>query len=145
MLNGTPVMTKDFRWKTGVNFATNKNEAKALAGDDFGYFTFSGGESNNVWSRLEVGGSFGDIYGTTFVRDEKGNIQYEPAKEGQKDSDRLPLVDKTNPVKLGNSTPDFNFSDSSIIVTILSKRLFPLTCLTPTVISPSSTTVPAYA
>lgn len=84
MLNGTPVMTKDFRWKTGVNFATNKNEAKALAGDDFGYFTFSGGESNNVWSRLEVGGSFGDIYGTTFVRDEKGNIQYEPAKEGQK-------------------------------------------------------------
>ena len=31
-------MTKDFRWKTGVNFATNKNEAKALAGDDFGYF-----------------------------------------------------------------------------------------------------------
>lgn len=71
MLNGTPVMTKDFRWKTGVNFATNKNEAKALAGDDFGYFTFSGGESNNVWSRLEVGGSFGDIYGTTFVRDEK--------------------------------------------------------------------------
>lgn len=109
MLNGTLVMTKDFRWKTGVNFATNKNEAKALAGDDFGYFTFSGGESNNVWSRLEVGGSFGDIYGTTFVRDEKGNIQYEPAKEGQKDSDRLPLVDKTNPVKLGNSTPDLTW------------------------------------
>ena len=115
MLNGTPVMTKDFRWKTGVNFATNKNEAKALAGDDFGYFTFSGGESNNVWSRLEVGGSFGDIYGTTFVRDEKGNIQYEPAKEGQKDSDRLPLVDKTNPVKLGNSTPDFNLGWSNTI------------------------------
>lgn len=115
MLNGTLVMTKDFRWKTGVNFATNKNEAKALAGDDFGYFTFSGGESNNVWSRLELGGSFGDIYGTTFVRDEKGNIQYEPAKEGQKDSDRLPLVDKTNPVKLGNSTPDFNLGWSNTI------------------------------
>ena len=48
------ILTKDFRWKTGVNFATNKNEAKALAGDDFGYFTFSGGESNNVWSRLEA-------------------------------------------------------------------------------------------
>ena len=103
MLNGTPVMTKDFRWKTGVNFATNKNEAKALAGDDFGYFTFSGGESNNVWSRLEVGGSFGDIYGTTFVRDEKAIFSMNLQRR-TKDSDRLPLVDKTNPVKLGNST-----------------------------------------
>lgn len=108
MMSGSPVMSKDFRWKTNLNFATNKNEAKELAGDEFGYFTFSGGESNNVWSRLEVGGSFGDIYGTTFVRDEKGNIQYEALKEGQKESDRLPLVDKSNPKKLGNSTPDFN-------------------------------------
>lgn len=100
MLNATPVMTRNFRWKTGVNFATNKNKAIELAGDDFGYFQFSGGESNNVWSRLEVGGSFGDFYGTTFQRDDNGKILY--------GEDGLPLVDKSNPVKLGNSNPDFN-------------------------------------
>ena len=76
VLNATPVMTKDFRWKTGVNFATNKNEAIKLV-DELDRFMFNGGESNNVWSYLEVGGSFGDIYGTTFVRDDNGKIQYE--------------------------------------------------------------------
>ena len=48
------------------SFATNKNEAKALAGDDFGYFTFSGGESNNVWSRLEAV-SYTHLYITTNI------------------------------------------------------------------------------
>lgn len=105
MLNATPVVTNSFRWKTGVNFATNKNEAKELA-EGLGYFLFSGGESNNVWSRLEVGGSFGDFYGTTFVRDDNGNIQYENG---------LPLVDKSNPKKLGNSNPDFNLGWSNTL------------------------------
>lgn len=115
MMSGTPVMTQNFRWKTNLNFATNKNEAKELAGDAFPYFSFSGGESNNVWSRLEVGGSFGDIYGTTFVRDEKGNIQYGPVRDGQPESEWLPLVDKKNAVKLGNSMPDFNLGWSNTI------------------------------
>ena len=41
------------------------------------------------------------------------------------------------------SSPDFSFSDSSIIFTIFSKRLAPPVFLTSTVNSPSSTTVPA--
>ena len=104
MLNGTPVMTDNFRWKTGVNFATNKNEAKELAGDAFPYFAFNGGESANIWSRLEVGGSFGDIYGTTFEREENGKLKLD--KEG------LPIKNN-DPVKLGNSNPDFNLGWSN--------------------------------
>lgn len=111
MLNATPIMNNNFRWKTGINFATNKNEAKKLAGDDFGYFQFSGGESNNVWSRLEVGGSFGDIYGTTFVRDDNGNIKFEKDEKGNE----LPVVNMSDPKKLGNSTPDFNLGWSNTI------------------------------
>lgn len=104
MLNGTPVITDNFRWKTGVNFATNKNEAKELAGDAFPYFAFNGGESANIWSRLEVGGSFGDIYGTTFERDENGKFKL--------DKDGLPIKNN-DPVKLGNSNPDFNLGWSN--------------------------------
>lgn len=106
MLNATPVVTNSFRWKTGLNFATNKNEAKELA-EGLGYFQFSGGESNNVWSRLEVGGSFGDLYGTTFVRDDNGKIQY--------GDNGLPVVDKSNPKKLGNSNPDYNLGWSNTL------------------------------
>lgn len=113
MLNATPVMTNNFRWKTGVNFAINKNKAIELA-EGLDRFMFNGGESNSVWSYLEVGGSFGDIYGTTFVRDESGKIQYEPKKENQEEDERLPMVNK-DPVKLGNSNPDFNLGWSNTI------------------------------
>lgn len=113
MLNATPVMTNNFRWKTGFNFATNKNKALELV-EGLDRFLFNGGESNNVWSYLEVGGSFGDIYGTTFVRDENGQIQYAEKTEKQLDSERMPLVNK-DPVKLGNSNPDFNLGWSNTI------------------------------
>lgn len=116
VLNATPVMTKDFRWKTGVNFATNKNEAIELV-DELDRFMFNGGESNSVWSYLEVGGSFGDIYGTTFVRDDNGKIQYEKKEmeiDGTKETVTIPLVNK-DPVKLGNSNPDFNLGWSNTI------------------------------
>ena len=43
------------------------------------------------------------------------------------------------------STADFSFSVSSIIVTIFSNLVEPVVSLTQIVISPSSTTVPAYA
>ena len=42
------------------------------------------------------------------------------------------------------STEDFNFSESSIICTMRSKRVEPAACFTLRVISPSSTAVPAY-
>ena len=53
-MNATPVMTNSSVGKPASTLPTNKNEAKALAGEALGYFQFSGGESNNVWSRLEV-------------------------------------------------------------------------------------------
>ncbi|WP_300703274.1 SusC/RagA family TonB-linked outer membrane protein [Bacteroides sp.] len=113
MLNATPVMTNNFRWKTGFNFATNKNKALELV-EGLDRFLFNGGESNYVWSYLEVGGSFGDIYGTTFKRDDNGQIQYAPKKDNQEDDERMPLVNK-DPVKLGNSNPDFNLGWSNTI------------------------------
>ncbi len=117
MMNATPVMTNSFRWKTGVNFATNKNEAKALAGEALGYFQFSGGESNNVWSRLEVGGSFGDFtvqllnvmtMAIFSMRTQEVEI------DGTIEIMTIPLVNK-DPVKLGNSSPDFNLGWSNTI------------------------------
>lgn len=99
VLGGTPVMTNDFRWKTSVNFALNRNTVVELA-EDLGYFNFEGGGSNSYGMRLEVGGSFGDIYGRTFLRDDQGNYQF--------DNDGMPIADKADIKKLGNTSPDFN-------------------------------------
>lgn len=99
VLGGTPVMTNDFRWKTSINFALNRNKVIELA-EGLGYFSFGGGGSNSYGMRLEVGGSFGDIYGRKFLRDDNGNYTY--------DEDGMPMPDKSDLKKIGNTSPDFN-------------------------------------
>lgn len=103
MVGATPVVAGDFRWKTNVNYSHNRNKAKELA-EGLGYFNFGG---NDIQSRLEPGGSFGDFYGNAFARDEQGNIQF--------DEEGLPIVDKSNLKKLGNPTPDFNLGWSNTL------------------------------
>ena len=101
VLGGTPVMTNDFRWKTSVNFSLNRNKVLELA-EGLGYFNICGEPSAGAYAmRLEEGGSFGDIYGYKFVRDEQGQIALD-------DVTGLPKKDDTDLQKLGNLTPDFN-------------------------------------
>jgi TonB-linked SusC/RagA family outer membrane protein len=99
MLSGSPVITDSFTWKTGVNFSTNKNKVLELH-PELGYFSLSGGTSNSYALRLEVGGSFGDIYGRTFKRDEQGKIAY--------DDNGLPIPNSGDLKKIGNTAADFN-------------------------------------
>ena len=103
-LNGTPVFTPDFNWKTSVNFSTNKNKIVKLHEDlkemIYGPTSFS----SSYAMKLIKGGSIGDIYGKAFVRDDAGNIVYET--EG--DNKGLPLVEGDgNTVKVGNANPVF--------------------------------------
>ena len=76
-LNGTPVLTPDFNWKTSVNFSTNKNKIVKLHEDlkemIYGPTSFS----SSYAMKLIKGGSIGDIYGKAFVCDDAGNIVYE--------------------------------------------------------------------
>ncbi|MDR2118055.1 MAG: SusC/RagA family TonB-linked outer membrane protein [Tannerellaceae bacterium] len=99
VLGGSPVWTGDFRWKTSVNYSHNRNKVIELA-EGLDRFNFGGGGSNSYDMRLEVGGSFGDFYGRMFQRDEQGNIQY--------DAEGIPLPDKSDYKKIGNTAPDFN-------------------------------------
>lgn len=104
VLGGTPVMTNDFRWKTSLNFALNRNKVLELA-EGLNYFTVSSGGSSGYGMRLEEGGSFGDIYGYKFQRDEQGKIMY--------DENGLPLQDSSDLKKVGNTSPDFNMGWSN--------------------------------
>lgn len=117
-LNGTPVLTPDFNWKTSVNFSTNKNKIVKLHEDlkemIYGPTSFS----SSYAMKLIKGGSIGDIYGKAFVRDDAGNIVYET--EG--DNKGLPLVEGDgNTVKVGNANPVFMMGSY-----ILLQRLHPL-------------------
>lgn len=89
-----------FGWTTGVNASANKNTIKELFPSRLQIssdktFVLNGGGYN----RLKVGGSFGDIYGSVFKRDNQGRIIV--------DADGVPLRDENQVQYLGNPNPKF--------------------------------------
>ena len=100
----TPVEIKNFSWKTGINYAFNKNKVVRLHAElpvfQYGPYGFS----SSYAMKLKKGGSFGDIYGKAFKRDTDGKILYETDGERQ----GLPMIEGDgNTVKVGNANPDF--------------------------------------
>ncbi len=93
----TPVMTRDFIWKSQFNMSRNTNKVLKLH-DDITQFvlTDSGSDAYRMW--LTEGGSYGDIYGYVFNRDESGKIIF----------DESGLPTKADGFSyIGNATPDF--------------------------------------
>jgi TonB-linked SusC/RagA family outer membrane protein len=99
-VEGTPLISSDFIWKIAINYARNRNLVKELHKDLPTFIYGDEGFSSSYSMRLVEGGSFGDIYGKAFDRDEKGAIKY--GENG------IPLViGDGNTIKVGNSNPDF--------------------------------------
>ena len=73
VVNAVPVRTDNFEWNTSVNFSRNKNTVvELLPGEPDKYIDF--GSSEGYTSRIYTGGSFGDLYGYKFLRNESGQI-----------------------------------------------------------------------
>lgn len=72
LLGGVPVQTDNFTWDVSLNFSKNKNTLVELI-DGLDSFTLNSTNSGNLAIRAEVGGSIGDIYGTTWKTDDDGN------------------------------------------------------------------------
>ena len=122
MIEGTPVEIKNFSWKTGINYAFNKNKVVRLHAElpvfQYGPYGFS----SSYAMKLKKGGSFGDIYGKAFKRDADGKILYETDGEHQ----GLPMIEGDgNTVKVGNANPDFTlgwtntFSWKGLVLSLL--------------------------
>ena len=122
MIEGTPVEIKNFSWKTGINYAFNKNKVVRLHAElpvfQYGPYGFS----SSYAMKLKKGGSFGDIYGKAFKRDADGKILYETDGERQ----GLPMIEGDgNTVKVGNANPDFTlgwtntFSWKGLVLSLL--------------------------
>ncbi len=99
VLNAEPISTKDFGWNTSLNFSKNKNTVvELLAGEPDRYIDF--GSSEGYTARIYTGGSFGDLYGYKFLRNESGQIILD---------DKTGAPRKTAKVEyMGNLEPDFS-------------------------------------
>ena len=73
MLNATPVMKKDFTWDMMLNFSHNDNRILELAD---GVERYSLGGYDNLQVYAQVGGDYGEIWGTKFLRVEDESSPY---------------------------------------------------------------------
>ena len=73
VLNVEPVRTRDFLWRSTLNFSNNKNLILDLAE---GVEEYNLGGYDNIKIVAKVGGGYGDIYGTKYARVEDENSPY---------------------------------------------------------------------
>lgn len=99
-LSGTPVRSKGgFTWETLLNWSANKNKIVSLA-DGINSQVLNDGTSTTGLVQLvaQVGGAYGDMYGSYYMRDDKGNKII--GENG------VPVA-STDRKKLGNNQPEW--------------------------------------
>ncbi|MEQ6120855.1 SusC/RagA family TonB-linked outer membrane protein [Reichenbachiella sp. MALMAid0571] len=117
--DATPIFTTNFKWKTTLNFSKNVNTVVSANPDNPDNF-ISTGSSEGYEAKFKAGGSIGDIYTLSFLRDDQGRIMLEngvPLKTATEDFD-LNYRGNLNPVwSLGwtNSLDYKNFSLNFIV------------------------------
>ena len=74
-INGTPLVSKNFKWISTFIFSANKNKITELADSSVVLQTGPVGGGQIVAS---VGGSMGDLYGRGYVRAPDGQVVYDP-------------------------------------------------------------------
>lgn len=103
-LDGTPIQTKNFKWKVFTTFSHNKNKIISMANTDSTVILRSAavGGAQIV---AKVGGSLGDMYGIGFERSPDGQVVYDA------NSGLAKLADQ--PVYLGSTIPKYRGSVGS--------------------------------
>ena len=103
-----PVQSNSITWSTAFNFFTNDNEIVELDPDNPGRI-IGMGSSEGYETFLRAGGSFGDLYGFMFRRDDQGRIMLDANGRPLKTSVKHDVNDWTVGY-LGNLLPDFTLS-----------------------------------
>ncbi|WP_257658814.1 SusC/RagA family TonB-linked outer membrane protein [Parapedobacter lycopersici] len=100
-----------FTWNTGANFTMNRNKIVELA-PNLGERYDIGGNYNV----LRVGGSFGDFWAATFLRDENGTIIVD--ENGAPQNGGPGYIGNNNPKSLIGWNNTFSYGDLSLSMTI---------------------------
>ncbi len=98
MLNYGVVRGTDFNWNMGFNFSRNINEVLKLSPELGDRVDLTEQGSSSYSNGLEVGGSFGDIYGLGLARNDNGVLLV---------SANGAPIKSTKLEKLGNPNPDW--------------------------------------
>ena len=98
LLSGSPIRTANFDWTTSVNFAFNEGVVVATNDED-APVGLDEPRTRNARITHIVGERYGTIFGTSFVRDNNGNIVYDI------DGDGVPIPRQGERKILGEGVP----------------------------------------
>ena len=85
------------KWNSGLNLTRNRNKVIKLLPELGGQYEITQAGVNNYSLRIREGGSYGDIYGKSFLRDADGSIMVDDNGKPQGGDFKF----------LGNPNPDF--------------------------------------
>lgn len=107
-LTATPIKQKDLNWSITANWSRNRSTVLSIKEGISDIIFYEEGRLTN---KLVVGGSAGDLYGTAYVRDDKGNLVIQTAAGASRG-----FPDYTKQfVKVGNAFPDWIGSVASTL------------------------------
>ncbi|WP_343487934.1 SusC/RagA family TonB-linked outer membrane protein [Allomuricauda sp. d1] len=98
LLSGTPLRTADFSWTTSINATFNEGTVTGT-NEDNADIGLDEPRTRNVRIQQIVGEPYGVIYGTSYVRDNNGNIVYDI------DGDGVPIPRQGERKILGEGVP----------------------------------------
>ncbi|WP_431126353.1 SusC/RagA family TonB-linked outer membrane protein [Flagellimonas flava] len=98
LIGGTPIQTDNFTWDISANISKNENKLVSLI-DGQDNFRFSSSNGGVVDVRAQVGDGYGDIYTTTWARNDAGELLV--SAEGRPRA-------TTEREKFGNYQPDYS-------------------------------------
>lgn len=108
VLGIVPLKILDFKWNTTFNFSKSSSIVTNLPQESgrltLAYSRIYDSANQTVWFQVEEGGKIGDMYGTGYLKNEKGDFVLT--------SDGNYIADN-NLKKLGNYTPDFTLGWSN--------------------------------
>lgn len=109
------IKNKDWRWKTGFNISTNKNEIVELITSNPGFQVQTGDEG--FTNLIKAGGSFNDVYIFKFNRNSAGQIILDAAGAPTKTAafEKIGNVNPDYVVGWNNSVAYKNFTLSALI------------------------------
>lgn len=103
-----PLRTEDFEWAITTNYTSYKNEVKALAEGVENIF-LGGFVTPNI--RAEAGAQYPIIFGSSFVRDDAGNIVVDSRETVAGKANPFYGMPLVGPAKnIGNVQPDFEMT-----------------------------------
>jgi outer membrane receptor protein involved in Fe transport len=109
VLSGTPVQTRNFTWDMMLNFSNNKTTIVELA-EGVTEQMLSDASTSFIRVMATEGGGFGDIYGTTLVRDDNNNIIVDENGLPQVDSE-FKYLGNYNPKSMLGFSNSFNYKN----------------------------------